>query len=92
MNEELINEKFSYHQKQLDEHEGRINALEKTYVIMEKMNYRMGNVEESVKKINQKLDKQGEEKGMKWDKLIDYLFYFIIAAILSYLVYKLGLK
>lgn len=31
---------------------------------------------------------QTEKKGMKWDKLIDYLFY----AILAYCLFKLGLK
>lgn len=92
MSEELIDEKFKNQQKQIDEHEGRLNDLEKTYNIMQKMDLRMGNVEKSVDKINAKLDKQGEEKCMKWDKLIDYLFYFFIATILGYIVMKLGLK
>ena len=33
--------------KRLDEAETRLDALEKTYAIMEKMDYRMGRVEES---------------------------------------------
>lgn len=48
----------------------------------------MGQMEESVNQINNKLDNQQEKKGMKWDRLIDYLFY----AILAYALIKLGLK
>lgn len=88
MDEKYIEEKFKNHQKTLDNHEERIDDLEKTYAIMQKMDLRVGNIEESVKTINNKLDNQSNEKGMKWDKLIDYLFY----AILAYCLYKLGLK
>ena len=88
MEEKLCNERYRHHQEKLEEHERRIDSLEKTYSIMEKMDYRMGNVEGSVKEINKKLDNQQEKKGMKWDKLIDYLFY----AILAYCLYKLGIK
>ena len=55
---------------------------------MQKMDLRVSNIEGSVKSINTKLDVQSEKKGMKWDKLIDYIFY----AILAYCLYKLGLK
>lgn len=92
MSNDLIDEKFKNQQKQLDEHEERLNALEKTYIIMEKMDLRMSNVEGSVKNISDKLESQVKEKGMKWDKLIDYLFYFIIAVILGYVAMKLGVK
>ena len=92
MNEELINEKFKNQQKELDEHDKRISELEKTYVIMQKMDLRVGNIESSIKNINEKLDNQTENKGKKWDKLVDYLFYFLIATLLGLLVAKLGLK
>lgn len=88
MSDDLINEKFSQHTKELEEHERRITDLEKTYVIMQKMDLRVGNIEKSVGTINAKLDQQSEKKGMKWDKLIDYIFY----AILAYCLYKLGIK
>lgn len=78
--------------KRLDEHDLRIDNLEKTYSIMEKMNYRMENVEMAVEKIDKKLDENQEEKGKKWDKLIDYIFYSVIAVILGFIYMKLGLK
>ena len=74
--------------KRIDDNDKRIDALENSTAILEKMDYRMGNVEENVEKINKKLDEKAKEKGMKWDKLIDYLFY----AILAYALFKLGLK
>lgn len=86
--DDLIAEKFKNQQKSIDNHEERIEDLEKTYAIMQKMDYRVENIENSISDINTKLDKQSNEKGMKWDKLIDYLFY----AVLAYCLYKLGLK
>ena len=72
----------------IDEHEDRLSNLEKTYSIMEKMDYRMGKVENAVERIDTKLENGEKQKGMKWDKLIDYLFY----AMLAYALFKLGLK
>lgn len=80
----------------MDDHEKRIDSLEKTYSIMEKMNYRMEKMETAVEKIDKKLDAKVQEdnqvKGKKWDKLIDYLFYAILALLLGYIAMNLGLK
>ena len=92
MDEKLCVVKYNHHQERLDDHERRIDSLEKTYSIMEKMDYRMERVENSVKSISEKLDRGKEEKGKKWDKLIDYLFYFILAALLGYISVHLGLR
>ena len=91
--EELIKfeEKCKSNTKRLDEHDSRLDKLEKTYSIMEKMDYRMGKVETSVDRINNKLDSTSQEKGKKWDKLIDYLFYALIAIMLGSLYFKLGI-
>jgi len=91
--EELIEfkERSKSNSKRLDEHDGRLDKLEKTYSIMEKMDYRMGKVENAVDKINIKLDTTVQEKGKKWDKLIDYLFYAFIAVMLGLLYTKLGI-
>lgn len=98
-----VEERSKSNTKRLDAHEKEIEELKKTYSIMEKMDYRMGNVEKGLDTINKKLDKHEEEiqdeknkeskeKGKKWDKLIDYLFYFIIATALGWLCIKLGIK
>lgn len=72
----------------LENTENELNELKKTYAIMEKMDYRMSNVENSVDSIRKKIDESSKAKGMKWDKLIDYLFY----AILAFALFKLGIK
>lgn len=63
---------------------------------MEKMDYRMGKVESAVEKIDLKLDNKltedSKEKGEKWEKLIDYLFYAVLGILLSYIAVKIGLK
>ena len=87
-----LEEREKSNTKRIDEHDKQIEKLENTYTMLEKMNYRMGQVESNVEKINEKLDTKTEEKGKKWDKLIDYLFYFFIAMILTLLCVKLGLK
>ncbi len=74
--------------KRIDDHDKKLDDLEKTYSIMEKMNYRMGKVENAVERIDIKLQGSDKNKSMKWDKLIDYLFY----ALLAYALFKLGLK
>lgn len=74
--------------KRIDDHDKKLDELEKTYSIMEKMNYRMGKVENAVERIDIKLQGSDKNKSMKWDKLIDYLFY----ALLAYALFKLGLK
>lgn len=85
MSEDLIKEKF-------ENHEERITSLEHSTKVLETMNYRLGQMETTIKTINTKLDSKESEKGKKWDKLIDYLFYFVIAVILGYVAYKLGIK
>lgn len=74
--------------KRLDDTDRRLDTLEENTAILQKMDYRMGNVESNVEKINKKLDDKSKEKGMKWDKLVDYLFY----AAMAYALFKLGLK
>ena len=89
--------------KRIDEAETRLDALEKTYAIMEKMDYRMGRVEDSVDKISQKLDSNYEElinvktqpekeKSKKVDKFVDYVFYAIVGAVLALIFAKIGLS
>lgn len=94
-----VEERAKSNTKRLDEHDSEIEKLKNTYSTLEKMDYRMGNVEKNVTSINNKLDRHEEEisktdkeKGKKWDKLIDYIFYSVIAVILLLVYTKLGLK
>ena len=64
--------------KRIDDAEARIDELEKTYAIMQKMDFRIGRMEDSVEKI--------------WDKLIDYLFYAFVGAVMALVLSKIGLS
>ena len=83
-----IDQRSKSNTKRLDEHDEKISKLEDTYSTLQNMNYRMGEVEKSVESINNKLDNQQEKKSVKWDKLVDYLFYAFVA----YALMKLGIK
>lgn len=90
-----LDERAKSNTKRLDDHDTRLDNLEKTYSIMEKMDYRMGQVETAVEKIDKKLDakvnESDKEKGKKWDKLVDYIFYTILGAIMLLVLSKVGL-
>ena len=90
-----LEEREKSNTKRLDDHDTRLDNLEKTYSIMEKMDYRMGQVETAVDKIDKKLDakvnENDKEKGKKWDKLVDYIFYTILGAIMLLVLSKVGL-
>lgn len=92
MNEEVIKERLNIIDKEIEKHEKRITTLERTYSIMEKMDYRVSQIEKTIAEIDKKLDASNEEKGKKWDKLVDYVFYFILSALLTYLCVKTGIK
>lgn len=88
MSDDLIEEKFKVQDDKIVNHEERITNLEKTYVIMAKMETTLKNVQTDISDMKDKMSKSTEDKAFKWDKLIDYLFY----AILAYCLYKLGIK
>ena len=82
MSDDLIEEKFKVHEDKIVNHEDRITNLEK------KMETTLKNVQTDISDMKDKMNKSTEDKAFKWDKLIDYLFY----AILAYCLYKLGIK
>lgn len=92
MSEDGIKERFNSIDKTIEIHEKRLSNLEKTYQVMEKMEYRMNLMEKTMASMDEKLDAQTSEKGKKWDKLIDYIFYFVIGTLLTYLCVKMGVK
>ena len=89
MSDDLIKEKIK-------EHDKRITKLEDLTSTLQTMDYRLGNVEGTIKGMDEKLDNAltspNTEKAKKWEKLIDYIFYFFLACILGYIAIKLGIK
>lgn len=74
--------------KKIDLYENKFLKLDETYLLITKLNCRIDNLESLIEKVNNKLEQNITIKGKKWDKLIDYLFYAIVA----YALFKLGLK
>lgn len=72
----------------IDLYENKFLKLDETYLLITKLNCRIDNLESLIEKVNNKLEQNVTSKGKKWDKLIDYLFYAIVA----YALFKLGLK
>ena len=89
MSEDLIKDKLNNHEK-------RIENLENVTSTLQTMNYRIERVENTTSNMNDKLDialaKEASEKSKKWDKLVDYIFYFILACLLGYIAYSLGIQ
>ena len=92
MEEGVCNERTKRIEEKLQDHETRIDKLENTYTIMQKMDLRMENVEKSVEKIDKKLNENDTKKVNKLDKFVDYLFYTILGILLSFIAYKIGLQ
>ena len=92
MEKEVCDIRTQHIEEKLQDHETRIDKLENTYTIMQKMDLRMENVEKSVEKIDKKLNENDNKKVNKLDKFVDYLFYTILGILLSFIAYKIGLQ
>ena len=57
-----LEERNKSNTKRLNEHDSRIDSLEKIYSVMEKMNYRIGNMESSVDEIKTEIKNSKEQK------------------------------
>ena len=57
-----LEERAKSNTKRIDEHNKEIENLKNTYKIMEKMDYRMSNVEDNVSEIKEEIQKGKEQK------------------------------
>lgn len=57
-----LEERNKSNTKRLNEHDSRIDSLEKTYSVMEKMDCRIGNMESSVDEIKTEIKNSKEQK------------------------------
>lgn len=85
MSEDLIKERF-------ENHEERISQLEKNTRILETMNYRIGQMENNIKNINDKLDVKEEVKQKDIKGWISFFMQAILTIVIGYIAIKLGLK
>lgn len=83
-----LEEREKSNTKRINEHDEQIKELSNVYVALTKVDDKISNVEKDVSEIKETVEKSKEQKGMKWDKLIDYLFY----AILAFALFELRIK
>lgn len=95
----IVEKQTEINTKKIEDHDKQIDELRRTYSLIETMTLRIGNVEDTVKLINSKLDRQEQQiqaESGKDDKkkaeLFDYIYKGIITIILGFLAIKLGLK
>lgn len=85
MSDDLIKDKF-------ENHEDRITQLEKNTKILETMNYKIGEMENNIKSINNKLDSKEEVKQKDIKGWISFFMQAILTIVIGYIAIKLGLK
>ena len=95
MSEDLIKERLNNFEKRIEALESS-TRLESSTSDFKMVVYRLDILEKSVSTMNAKLDlalkKDTEDKSKKWDKLVEYIFYFILACLLGYIAYSLGIQ
>lgn len=71
--------------------EKRQDDIEKLAISVEKLALRESNVEQNVEKINTKVDLLSNKSGQRWDNLIDKIITVLAAAIVGFILAKIGL-
>lgn len=75
----------------LDEVEKRQNNLEELVATVKVIAFRQENVESVVKGINNKVEELTNKPGRRWDALVDKAIWAIAAAVITFLLAKIGL-
>lgn len=71
--------------------EKRQDDIEKLAISVEKLALRESNVENNVNEIKTKVDKLANKSGQRWDSLIDKIVAVLAAAVVGFILAKIGL-
>ncbi len=77
--------------KRLDEIEKRQDDLEKLTSTVEVLAVREKNVEADVKEIKTDVKNLSDKPGKRWDNLVDKIVWAVAAALIAFLLSKIGL-
>lgn len=77
---------------QVKKHDEQIEKLNDVYIALTKVTDKVQTIENDVSEIKTDMKEIKERPSKKWDKLVDYIFYFILALILGYICHQLGIK
>lgn len=77
--------------RRIEDIEKRQDDIERLAISVEKLALRESNVENNVNEIKTKVDKLANKSGQRWDSLIDKIVAILIAAIVGFILAKIGL-
>ena len=77
--------------RRIEDIEKRQDDIEKLAISVEKLALRESNVETKVNEINSKVDVLSNKSGQRWDNLIDKIVAVLAAAIVGFILAKIGL-
>lgn len=77
--------------RRIEDIEKRQDDIERLAISVEKLALRESNVENNVNEIKTKVDKLANKSGQRWDNLIDKIVTVIAAAIVGFILAKIGL-
>lgn len=89
MSEDLIKERLNNHEKRIETLESSTSDIKTVVYRLDTMDKRLDTMEG---KLDLALKKDTEEKGKKWDKFIEYIFYAVVGILIAYIAYSLGIQ
>lgn len=89
MSEDLIKERLNNHEKRIETLESSTSDIKTVVYRLDTMDKRLDTMEG---KLDLALKKDTEEKGKKWDKFIEYIFYAVVGILIAYIAYNLGIQ
>lgn len=78
--------------RRLDRIEVEVKEIKELTIAVKEIAMETKATREDVNDMNSRLKAVEDKPAKKWDKLIDYVFYFALAIILGYIALKLGFK
>lgn len=83
---------ISDHERRLDDMEKRQDNLEELTSTVKVLAVREENVENTVKEIKEDVKTLTDKPAKRWDGLVEKIIYTIIAAIVGFLLARIGIK
>ena len=77
--------------RRIEDIEKRQDDIERLAISVEKLALRESNVETNVEEIKAKVDRLANKSGQRWDNLIDKIVAVLTAAIVGFILAKIGL-
>ncbi len=89
---DVCEERKKWVNKRLDNHEERLETLEKTYQTLNKMNYQIEQIDKNVSFLNKQIREEQLKPNKRYDAIVMQIISFVIEAILVIVAVRIGLK